>query len=52
LTAAGWVVQSIPDLNLYAGRGVALREFRLDSGSVDYLLLVDRMAVGVMEANQ
>jgi type I site-specific restriction endonuclease len=52
LTAAGWVVQSIPDLNLYAGRGVALREFRLDSGSVDYLLLVDRKAVGVIEANK
>src|SRR5438128_1614508 len=50
LTAAGWHVQSIRDLNLYAGRGIAVREFRLDSGPVDYLLLVDRKAVGVIEA--
>jgi type I restriction enzyme, R subunit len=52
LTAAGWAVQHIRDLNLYAGRGVALREFRLDSGPVDYLLLVDRKAVGVIEAKK
>jgi len=52
LTAAGWAVQSIRDLNLYAGPGIAIREFRLDSGPVDYLLLVDRKAVGVVEAKR
>jgi type I restriction enzyme R subunit len=52
LAAAGWQVQSIRDLNLYAGRGIAVREFRLDSGPVDYLLLVDRKAVGVIEAKR
>ena len=31
---------------------MALREFRLDSGPVDYLLLVDRKAVGVIEAKK
>ena len=50
LTAAGWAVQSIRDLNVYAAKGIALREYRLDSGPVDYLLLVDRQAVGVVEA--
>ncbi len=52
LTAAGWSVQTIRDLNLYDGRGIAIREFRLDSGPVDYLLLVDKKAVGVVEAKR
>ena len=52
LTAAGWAVQHLRDLNLYAGRGMAVREFRLESGPVDYLLLVDRKAVGVVEAKR
>ena len=52
LAAAGWAVQDMRDLNLYASRGVAVREFRLVSGPVDYLLLVDRRAVGVIEAKR
>jgi type I restriction enzyme R subunit len=52
LAEAGWTVQSLRDLNLYAGRGISLREFRMQSGPVDYLLLVDRQAVGVVEAKR
>jgi type I restriction enzyme R subunit len=52
LTAAGWHVQDIKDLNLYAGRGVAVREFQMESGPVDYLLIVDKKAVGVLEAKK
>lgn len=37
-------------MNLYAGRGVAVREFPLQTGFADYLLFVDRKAVGVIEA--
>jgi len=50
LEAAGWEIQDIRDLNLGASLGVAVREFPLKSGHVDYLLFVDRMAVGVVEA--
>ena len=55
LTAAGWVIQDRAQMNLYAGRGVAVREFPLSDGSstalrADYLLFVDRKAVGVVEA--
>jgi type I restriction enzyme, R subunit len=50
LEACGWIVQSRRSLNLYAGRGVAVREFPLDTGEADYLLFVDRKAVGVVEA--
>ena len=52
LEAAGWAVQDARDVNLAAGRGVAVREFVLEPphGRVDYLLFVDREAVGVIEA--
>ena len=54
LTDAGWVVQSIAALNLTAGRGVAVREFPLASGYgvADYLLYVDKEAVGIIEAKK
>jgi hypothetical protein len=32
-------------MNLYAGRGVAVREFTVQIGEADYLLFVDRKAV-------
>lgn len=50
LKAAGWTIQNIKELNLGASLGVAVREFPLESGPVDYLLFVDRKAVGVIEA--
>lgn len=50
LTSCGWVVQSRTAINLFAGQGVAVREFSLDTGIADYLLFVDRRAVGVLEA--
>src|SRR5258706_1684810 len=50
LTACGWAVQSRAEMNLYAGRGIAVREFPLSTGEADYLLFVDRKAVGVVEA--
>jgi type I restriction enzyme, R subunit len=50
LTTAGWVIQDRIDMNLYAGRGVVVREFPLKTGEADYLLFVDRKAVGVVEA--
>ena len=39
-------------MNLSAGRGVAVREFKLTPGHgfADYLLFVDGKAVGVLEA--
>lgn len=52
LAAAGWLVQDYRALNLAAGRGIALREVPLKSGTCDYLLLLDRKAVGVAEAKK
>jgi type I restriction enzyme, R subunit len=50
LADAGWTVQSRAELNLGAARGVAVREFALKTGFADYLLFVDRKAIGAVEA--
>ncbi len=50
LQAAGWKLQDMQELNLGASLGVAVRYFPLETGEADYLLFVDRKAVGVVEA--
>ncbi|MCW2853145.1 MAG: box helicase, partial [Nocardioides sp.] len=52
LVAAGWAVQDKKDLNLFASDGVAVREVVMAAGHgrADYLLYVDKRAVGVIEA--
>ena len=50
LVDAGWLVQSKDEVNLSAGKGVALRETNTESGSADYILFVNSKAVGVIEA--
>lgn len=50
LVACGWIVQSRSEMNLGAGPGIAVREFRTSSGPVDYALFVARKLCGVVEA--
>ncbi|WP_404308760.1 type I restriction endonuclease subunit R [Neorhodopirellula lusitana] len=50
LSAAGWVVQNHAEMNISAGRGVAVREFPLKTGAADYALYVDEKVIGVVEA--
>ena len=54
LSAAGWAVQNLAEVNLHAARGVAIREFPLveGHGTADYLLYVDGRACGVIEAKK
>lgn len=58
LKASGWKIQTWPKVNLGEGLGVAVREYPIDSGkgqytdSADYLLFVDRLVVGVIEAKK
>jgi len=52
LVACGWVVQDYKQFNPAAGPGIALCEVPMKSGACDYLLLVDRKAVGVIEAKK
>jgi len=52
LQEAGWDIQDIKSINLGASSGIAVREFPTDTGPADYLLFVDRLPVGVIEAKR
>lgn len=52
LVQAGWLVLSKNEVNLSAGKGIAVREYQTSSGPADYVLFVDRMPVGIIEAKR
>ncbi|NBB78918.1 MAG: DEAD/DEAH box helicase family protein [Verrucomicrobia bacterium] len=52
LEAAGWSVQNLKDLNLYASTGVAVREVQSEGGPADYMLFVEGKALGIVEAKK
>ena len=52
LTAAGWTLQDYDRYDPSAARGIALREIPVKGGRCDYMLLVDRSPVGVIEAKK
>src|SRR3954463_6654827 len=52
LEQAGWVVQDLKQLNLSAATGVAVREYPTDTGPADYVLFVNRVSCGVIEAKK
>lgn len=52
LKQAGWVVQSSKKIDLNDGLGQAVREYQTDVGPADYVLFVDKKAVGVIEAKR
>ena len=52
LKQAGWVIQSAKKIDLNVGLGQAVREYQTDVGPADYVLFVDKKAVGVIEAKK
>lgn len=50
LVKAGWAVQDKKKIDFSASLGVAVREYQTDVGPADYVLFVDKQAVGVIEA--
>lgn len=52
LTACGWVIQSIKQVNINAGIGVAVKEYLTDVGPADYVLFVEGKPFGVIEAKR
>ena len=52
LAQSGWIVQDMKQLNLFAGLGVAVREFPTSTGPVDYALFVEGTPVGIIEAKK
>lgn len=52
LKQAGWAVQHAKKIDLNVGLGQAVREYQTDIGPADYVLFVDKQAVGVIEAKR
>jgi type I restriction enzyme R subunit len=52
LTAAGWTLQDYTRFDASASRYIALPEIPLTHGRCDYLLLIDRDPLGVIEAKK
>ncbi|MEB2342294.1 MAG: DEAD/DEAH box helicase family protein [Flavobacteriia bacterium] len=52
LMQSGWTVQDKKALDPSAALGVAVREYDTDVGPADYILFVDRVPVGVVEAKK
>lgn len=52
LQESGWVIQDKDKINFGAGLGVAVREYQTDVGPADYVLFVNRKAVGIIEAKR
>ena len=52
LLQSGWVVQHSKKMDFRAGIGIAAREYQTDIGPADYVLFVDKKAVGVIEAKR
>ena len=52
LIASGWIIQDKKKLNLAAGLGIAIREYQTDIGPADYVLFVNKKAIGIIEAKR
>ncbi len=52
LTASGWVVQDNNKFDPSEGLGQAVKEYQTGVGPADYVLFIDRTAVGVIEAKR
>lgn len=52
LTDAGRTVQSKNEVDFYAAKGIALREYQAGNGAADYILFINRKPVGVIEAKR
>ncbi|WP_293932683.1 DEAD/DEAH box helicase family protein [Sphingobacterium sp. UBA6645] len=52
LRQAGWAVQSKKDIDFSASRGVAIREYQTSVGPADYVLFVEQVPVGIIEAKK
>ena len=52
LTASGWTLQDYTRYDGSAASAIALREIPVKGGRCDYMLLIDRKPVGVIEAKK
>lgn len=50
LIEAGYVLQDYSRINIYAGKGVIVREYPTSTGPCDYLIFINQKPVGIIEA--
>ena len=50
LEQAGWKVQSKDKIDFNGGLGIAVREYQTSVGPADYVLFIDKIPLGVVEA--
>ena len=49
LTASGLLIQGIKQVNLFAGIGIAVKEYITDVGPANYVLFVDGKPCGIID---
>ncbi|MDQ3022549.1 MAG: type I restriction endonuclease [Bacteroidota bacterium] len=52
LNESGWQIQDKDNINLSSCMGVAVKEYRADTGIADYVLFVEGKPVGTIEAKR
>lgn len=52
LVECGYVLQDMSEINPSASKGVIVREYPTDTGEVDYLIFINKIPVGVIEAKE
>lgn len=52
LEQSGWIIQDMKSINLFAGKGIAIKEYKTEIGPADYILFVEKKTVGVIEAKK
>ena len=52
LRNSGWVIQEKNKIDLELGDGQAVKEYQTDVGPADYVLFVNKKAIGVIEAKR
>lgn len=52
LILAGWVIQDKTKIDFGAAKGIAVKEYYTEVGPADYVLFVERIPIGVIEAKK
>ena len=52
LEEAGYLIQDMSEFNPYASLGIAVREYPTDTGPADYIIFIDGIPCGVIEAKE
>lgn len=52
LETSGWIVQAYKNINWQKGLAIAVKEYPTEVGPADYMLFIDKIPVGIIEAKK